>query len=150
MSSEQAVLAKDSEHHNIFGQVGPDGGEVDDENDDDLHQKDEDDDDDEADLGNISLAEAIPAGFSLSRKEAVSDPERPPESLRWDDDAIQNCLDLAITTHDSLSASCTDCLDWPMPILGTSSDQETLKNWKPASLALPLWAVDPLSISRRR
>jgi hypothetical protein len=73
----------------------------------------------------------------------ASKPQRPPDELEWDDTAISSCLDLAMATHDDD----TKDMEWHMPRLGNASDNEILATWRPKSLKLPVWAVDPFVAS---
>ena len=77
----------------------------------------------------------------------VVKPQRPPDSLEWKDDAIVHWLELALVTHDRMNDTDNnhESMDWTMPALGNPRENETLQNWKPNSLELPTWAVDPFS-----
>jgi hypothetical protein len=66
--------------------------------------------------------------------------ERPPDGLEWNDAAILDCWNLAVTTHDQEQP-----MEWQAPSLVNREDHEFLVNWKPRSFPLPLWAVDAFS-----
>jgi hypothetical protein len=96
----------------------------------------------------------VPLYTTNQQQEAK--PELPSEGLQWKDDAIRDCFQLALSTHDYRyededednknnnnkggSSSCS----WSVPPLGNAQDNEFLASWRPRSLPLPLWAVDPL------
>jgi hypothetical protein len=78
-------------------------------------------------------------------------PEEPPKGLEWHDEAIQECFDLALQTHDDdQQQPSTNRGEWSMPTLqffGNQHDEEFLATWRPGSLSLPIWAVDPFTSS---
>ncbi|CAJ1960120.1 unnamed protein product [Cylindrotheca closterium] len=84
----------------------------------------------------ISVAhdEMLPA-----MKEKV---ERPPDGLQWNDSAIVDCWNVAIQGHDNPEPA-----EWRAPSLVNQQDMELLTNWRPKSLSIPIWAVDPFSHS---
>ena len=79
-----------------------------------------------------------------SDNNAVIKVEKPANGLEWDDGAIENCLNVAIETHDSdFSSSLTRTTlqtEWQIPSLNQNNDDS---NWSPQSLPLPIWAVNP-------
>jgi hypothetical protein len=122
-------------------------------NDSDIDYDDDDDDDDSSLLVDVPLIEH--PGQASPKKL-----EEPPEGLQWNDDAILECFQLAVATHDQTTtilpqATHADSNDnytlkilpfeWSAPTNNNSksSDMEFLSTWKPKSLPLPIWAVDP-------
>jgi len=71
--------------------------------------------------------------------------EAPPEGMTWNDDAILECFRLAVNSHkDSNPAQ----FSWSAPcdVNATPAREDSSDNsWKPKSLSLPLWAVDPFA-----
>ena len=79
---------------------------------------------------------------------AVSKPERPSDGLIWNDNAIEECFQVALNAHDAGGAEVnvnddgiSATAEWVVPVLGDSSDQEILSSWTPKTLPLPFWAV---------
>lgn len=118
---------------------------------------DDDDDDDSSLLVDVPLIEH--PGQAPPKKL-----EEPPEGLQWNDGAILECFQLAVATHDQTTTlppqAATPPADdsndkstltmlsfeWSAPTQNSksnSSDIEFLSTWKPKSLPLPIWAVDP-------
>lgn len=94
---------------------------------------DENDSDDSSSIG-------VPLIVSPTDVQAQEKIEKPPDGLEWKDDAIENCLQIAIEGFDSSRQ-----IEWRIPSLVNSEDDKFLANWSPISLPLPVWAVDPFS-----
>ena len=101
--------------------------------------EDQDESDDDSSIGvpliSVAPDEALPA--------MIEKVERPPDGLDWNDNAITDCWNVAIQTHDNPERS-----EWRAPSLISQHDTEMLSQWKPKSLPIPLWALDPFSHPR--
>lgn len=98
------------------------------------HGDDGDDDDDET----FDLDVDVPLVITQIEQPKA---QRPVEGLKWKDDAIQDCFQLALSTHDD-EINNKERNYWSLPPFG-NEDHEHLELWRPASLTLPFWAVDP-------
>ena len=113
------------------------------EKEDDENDCNDDDDDDDSSIG-VPLIVSSPNNNNNNPTEKV---EKPANGLEWDDDAIENCLNIALETHDYDSSSLTSTTphqqhpqkEWQIPSLNQNNDN----NWSPKSLPIPIWAVDP-------
>jgi hypothetical protein len=103
----------------------------------------EDDNDDIYDSDSDSLDVPLVMVSPHDPLAKASKPQQPPDELEWDDTAILSCLDLTMATHDDD----TKDMEWPMPRLGNAIDNEIISTWRPNSLKLPVWAVDPFVAS---
>ena len=103
-----------------------------------IHADDENESDSGSSIGipliSVAHDEMLPA-----MKEKV---ERPPDGLQWNDTAIVDCWNVAIHSHDSPEPA-----EWQAPSLVNQKDMELLTNWRPKSMSIPIWAVDPFSHS---
>lgn len=136
--------------------------------DDDQGNDDADDDDDDVDDESSLLADVpfFDDPGQVPRKKL----EQPPEGLQWKDDAILECFQLAVATHDQTTITSTISsnrekeaeqdsdsvllsFEWSAPTTDSkntqspskSSEMEFLSMWKPKHLPLPIWAVDPFA-----
>lgn len=68
--------------------------------------------------------------------------EAPPEGMSWKESAILECMDLALKSHDDDHPQ--ENFVWKSPL---EHDEkcivDSLKDWIPTPLSLPVWAVDP-------
>lgn len=108
----------------------------DDEQDEEKIRCEEDESDDNSSIG-VPLISVAPGEALPAMKEKI---ERPPDGLQWNDTAIMDCWNVAINSHDNSETS-----EWRAPSLINQRDMELLTRWKPNSLSIPLWAVDPFS-----
>ena len=137
--------------HQTASDVSPEGGPS--SQDDVVQQEENGDDEDPIDLGesdcdadsysDVSLT-IVHAGDPVSTKKQKL--QKPDDELQWDDRAISSCLELAIATHDDKEQRIEQ--HWKVPYLGNPAKDNFLANWKPTSLDLPLWAVDPFLTTR--
>jgi hypothetical protein len=95
-----------------------------------------DDDSDDDDLLNIDFP-------SLATQRLQDLPQKPSQGTRWGDDAILECMNLALAAHDKQEI--TDAADsWIPPPLTCEEGQILSSEWTAQPLLhLPLWAVDP-------
>jgi hypothetical protein len=108
-----------------------------DRNDETLEEQQQDDDD-------ASSSDSWGASLFVTNQQQEAKPELPSEGLQWKDDAIQDCFQLALSTHDDDNKGGRSSCSWSVPPLGNAQDDKFLSSWRPGSLSLPLWAVDPL------
>lgn len=64
--------------------------------------------------------------------------EFPPDGLQWNDTAILDCWNVAIQGHDD-----PEPVEWRAPSLVNQRDVELLTNWRPKSISIPVYIVDP-------
>lgn len=134
-------------------------------------KEDEGDSDDDSDDGVLFQQPTIlmggPAGSFNNKKQGF--PVAPPENLSWQQDAILECFQLAVQSHDKQYSGIEDMPTWNAPPLfppqqqqsvtdagdpsgmGTDSGTTTnnsntvtneLSGWEPKVLQLPSWAAD--------
>jgi hypothetical protein len=103
-----------------------------------MNESEQNDSDDSSSLG-IPLV-VMNDGDVQDKPKIPEKMERPPDGLRWKDDAILDCFNLGVTNHFLDQPT-----EWVVPSLLNRQDNEFLANWKPASLPLPIWAVDSFS-----
>jgi hypothetical protein len=108
-----------------------------DRNDETLEEQQQDDDD-------ASSSDSWGASLFVTKQQQEAKPELPSEGLQWKDNAIQDCFQLALSTHDDDNKGKWSSCSWSVPPLGNAQDNQFLSSWRPGSLSLPLWAVDPL------
>ena len=146
----------------------------------DTKQDDDDDDDEMMDIrvpSGMTFLEGGGEDNSLIEtiRPATIIPQKPTENLKVDDQAILNCWNLTVASHEAAAdtdattttaASLSSSSPSPSPSLNlleneyrweasdkaassaaASSTINLLKNWQPKSLALPTWAVDPFEMS---
>jgi hypothetical protein len=92
-------------------------------------------DDDESLMMDVPLME-YPGELAPKKLEA------PPEGMSWKESAILECMDLALKSHEDDHP--LKAFVWKSPL----EDEEeyiadSIKEWIPKSLSLPVWAVDP-------
>jgi hypothetical protein len=139
---------------------------IDDDDDDVLgigEDNDEDDSDDDSDDGVLFQQPTIlMGGPNSNNNKSTKIPVAPPASLSWQQDAILECLQLAVESHDAPHAAFQDMPTWNAPPFfppppqqqqqqpetmgndsGTTTDQTNeLKGWEPKELQLPPWAAE--------
>mmetsp|Transcript_9120 Transcript_9120/g.12997 ORF Transcript_9120/g.12997 Transcript_9120/m.12997 type:complete len:133 (-) Transcript_9120:337-735(-) len=120
-------------------------------------QKSDIDDTDEEELMNVEIFptvnETILDQTTTNHRLLHQNPlQRPKPDFVWSDKAILECMNIAIKSHDDASASSqvwnpkttsTASPNKEESSSTTISENETAA-WKPRSVALPAWAVDPL------
>ena len=94
----------------------------------------QDDSDDDSSIG-VPLITVAPDATLPAIREKV---ERPPEGLQWSDTAIVDCWNVAVKSHDN-----SEPPQWRSPSLVDEHDMEMWTKWRPKSVPIPLWAVDP-------
>ena len=130
--------------------------------------KDNEDDEGECRYSDDDDDSSLLADFPLLENPGQAPPtklEQPPSGLTWNDEAISECLHLAVESHDQIMVIVTPSggqtsgsseaspFRWEPPIAATNNDiisqqdMEFLVGWKPNEWSLPRWAVDPLSPS---
>jgi len=68
--------------------------------------------------------------------------EAPPEGMSWKESAILECMDLALKSHDD-DHPLTNFV-WKSPLENEEEYiADSIKDWIPKPLSLPIWAVDP-------
>ncbi len=110
---------------------GNDENDVNHEN--EINCDDNDDDDDDSLLVDIPM-------FGAPGEVPPKIMEQPPDGFQWNDNAIVECFQMALETHDEKDKEVS--FEW-FSSGQSSSDQQFLSDWKPKSLSLPLWAKDP-------
>jgi hypothetical protein len=127
----------------------------------DIEEDDEGDSDDDSDDGVLFQQPTILMGGPNNNKQGRI-PVVPPEHLSWQQDAILECLQLAVQSHDAPHTAFQDMPTWTAPPFfppppqqqqqqqqqqpetTDAGDQNELTGWEPKELQLPLppWAAD--------
>jgi hypothetical protein len=133
-----------------------------------IGEDDDGDSDDDSDDGVLFQQPTILMGGPNGNKKGI--PVAPPATLSWQQDAILECLQLAVQSHDAPHAAFQDMPTWNAPPFfppppppqqkqpettnagdqtgvgndsGTIIDQTNeLTGWEPKELQLPPWATD--------
>ena len=119
---------------------------------------DNDNNDDESNDDDSSLLIHVP--LLQSTAEVPSKIlDKPPEGFEWDDDAILECFELALKSHDQNIKKNNNNIDdssdnnhkddptdfaW-YPPTQNPNDNFIPSIWQPKSLPLPIWANDPFA-----
>jgi hypothetical protein len=122
----------------------------------DIEEDDEGDSDDDSDDGVLFQQPTILMGGPNNNKQGRI-PVAPPASLSWQQDAILECLQLAVQSHDAPQTAFQDMRTWNAPpffpppppqqqqqaeTTNAGEDQNELTGWEPKELQLPPWAAD--------
>lgn len=125
------------------------GTSMDDMDSEDYGDNDENDDDDD----DSSMMIHVPL-LESSSEVTPKILDQPPEGFEWNDNAILECLELAIKSHDqdiiinnddddnTASDNPSINYDWYPTAQQTTNP---LASWQPKPLPLPVWAKDPFT-----
>ena len=112
----------------------------------------DDGDGDESSDDDSSLLVHVPL-LQSSAEVASKILDKPPEGFEWNDNAIVECFELAVKSHDNKNNNDDNYntgnggnrtnLEWYPPPTRNSGDLVGVSSWQPKRLPLPTWAKDP-------
>jgi hypothetical protein len=119
------------------------------------------DDDEGNDLMDIRLPSGMMILEDSQQPTTIVPPQKPAENHKVDDQAILDCWNLTVDSHESVPRSITvanaadfienkyvwQAKDFVTPSsTGERCNSDILVNWQPRELPLPPWAVDPFEM----